>query len=117
MPRRTTSRLTDAFVRSLKPREKRYDVYDAQLAGFGIRVSPLGTKSWIVLSRNNQRKTRVTLGRYPQMSLNTARQHALVTLNAMAQGEYKRTNSFELFSDALQEWYLRDQSKIRVSHK
>jgi integrase len=110
MPRRTTSRLTDAFVRSLKPREKRYDVYDAQLAGFGIRVSPLGTKSWIVLSRNNQRKTRVTLGRYPQMSLNTARQRALVTLNAMAQGEYKRTNSFELFSDALQEWYLRDQS-------
>ena len=110
MPRRTTSRLTDAFVRSLKPREKRYDVYDAQLAGYGIRVSPLGTKSWIVLSRNNQRKTRVTLGRYPQMSLNTARQRALVTLNAMAQGEYKRTNSFELFSDALQEWYLRDQS-------
>ena len=110
MPRRTTSRLTDAFVRSLKPREKRYDVYDAQLAGFGIRVSPLGTKSWIVLSRNNQRKTRVTLGRYPQMSLNTARQHALVVLNEMAQGEYKRTNSFELFSDALQEWYLRDQS-------
>ena len=110
MPRRTTSRLTDAFVRSLKPREKRYDVYDAQLAGFGIRVSPLGTKSWIVLSRNLQRKTRVTLGRYPQMSLNSARQHALVTLNAMAQGEYKRTNSFELFSDALQEWYLRDQS-------
>ena len=78
MPRRKTSRLTDAFIRSLKPREKRYDVYDAQLAGFGIRVSPLGTKSWIVLSRNNQRKTRVTLGRYPQMLLNTARQYALV---------------------------------------
>ena len=110
MPRRTTSRLTDAFVRSLKPREKRYDVYDAQLAGFGIRVSPLGTKSWIVLSRNLQRKTRVTLGRYPQKPLNSARQDALVILNEMAQGEYKRTNSFELFSDALQEWYLRDQS-------
>jgi len=110
MPKRARSRLTDAFVRSLKSNEKRYDVYDAQLAGFGIRVSPLGTKSWIVLSRNLQRKTRVTLGRYPQMPLNAARQIALATLNEMAQGEYKRTNSFELFSDALQEWYLRDQS-------
>jgi integrase len=44
------------------------------------------------------------------MPLNAARQIALTTLNEMAQGEYKRTNSFELFSDALQEWYLRDQS-------
>ena len=86
MPRRTTSRLTDAFVRSLKPREKRYDVYDAQLAGFGIRVSPLGTKSWIVLSRNRQRKMRVTLGRYPQKPLNSARQDALVILNEMGHG-------------------------------
>ena len=57
-----------------------------------------------------QRKTRATLGRYPQMSLSAARQRALVTLNEMAEGEYKRSNSFELFSDAMAEWYSRDQS-------
>ena len=110
MPRRATSPLTDAFVKSLKPKQNRYDIFDANLAGFGIRVSPQGTKSWIVLSRNMQRKTRATLGRYPQMSLGTARQRALFTLNEMAEGEYKRSNSFELFSDAIAEWYSKDQS-------
>lgn len=110
MPKRATSPLTDAFVKSLKPKQNRYDIFDANLAGFGIRVSPQGTKSWIVLSRNMQRKTRATLGRYPQMSLGTARQRALLTLNEMAEGEYKRSNSFELFSDAIAEWYSKDQS-------
>ena len=110
MPKRATSPLTDAFVKSLKHKVDRYDIFDANLAGFGIRVSPLGTKSWVILSRNMQRKTRATLGRYPQMSLSAARQRALVTLNEMAEGEYKRSNSFELFSDAMAEWYSRDQS-------
>ena len=110
MPKKATSPLTDAFVKSLKPKVERYDIFDANLAGFGIRVSPQGTKSWVVLSRNMQRKTRVTLGRYPQMSLGAARQRALLTLSEMAEGEYKRGKSFELFSDAIAEWYSRDQS-------
>ena len=110
MPKKATSPLTDAFVKSLKPKVKRYDIFDANLAGFGIRVSPKGTKSWVVLSRNMQRKTRVTLGRYPQMSLGAARHRALLTLSEMAEGEYKRGKSFELFSDAMAEWYSRDQS-------
>ena len=73
MPRRAEIRFTDAYVKSLKPAQNRYDVYDAALAGFGMRVSTSGTKSWVVLSRTLNRKTRATLGRYPQMSLAEAR--------------------------------------------
>ena len=92
MPKKATSPLTDAFVKSLKPKVERYDIFDANLAGFGIRVSPQGTKSWVVLSRNMQRKIRVTLGRYPQMSLGAARQRALLTLSEMAEGNIKEVN-------------------------
>jgi len=111
MPRRSVIRLTDAHVKSLKPRDGRYEVFDATLAGFGVRISPSGTKTWIVLSRNLRRKTRASIGRYPQMGLAAARQRAMSVLNEMSEGEYKRASDFELFENALEEWYLRDQSQ------
>lgn len=111
MPRRSVIRLTDAHVKSLKPRDGRYEVFDATLAGFGVRISPSGTKTWIVLSRNLRRKTRASIGRYPQMGLAAARQRAMSVLNEMSEGEYKRASDFELFEHALEEWYLRDQSQ------
>ena len=111
MPKRTEVRFTDAYIRNLKPSDARYDVYDANLAGFGLRVSPTGTKSWIVLSRNLNRKTRATLGRYPQMSLGEARQRAITSLQMMADGEYNREKSFDTFEQALEEWYSKDQSQ------
>ena len=111
MPKRAAVRFTDAYIRNLKPADARYDVYDASLAGFGLRVSPTGTKSWIVLSRNLNRKTRATLGRYPQMSLTKARQRAMTSLQMMADGEFNREKSFDTFEQALEEWFSKDQSQ------
>ena len=111
MPKRAEVRFTDAYIRNLKPADARYDVYDASLAGFGLRVSPTGTKSWIVLSRNLNRKTRATLGRYPQLSLADTRQRAMTSLQMMADGEFNREKSFDTFEQALEEWYSKDQSK------
>ena len=111
MPKRAVVRFTDAYIRNLKPADARYDVYDASLAGFGLRVSPTGTKSWIVLSRHLNRKTRATLGRYPLMSLADARQRAITSLQLMADGEFNREKSFDTFEQALEEWYSKDQSQ------
>ena len=111
MPKRAEVRFTDAYIRNLKPSDARYDVYDANLAGFGLRVSPTGTKSWIVLSRNQNRKTRATLGRYPQLSLADARQRAMTSLQMMADGEFYREKSLDTFEQALTEWYSKDQSQ------
>ncbi len=111
MPIRSDIRFTDAYIKNLKPTSKRYDVYDANLAGFGLRVSPLGTKSWIVLSRNIERKMRVTLGRYPQMSLALSRQRAMIVLSEMADGEYQRLKNLQMFEDALNDWYQKDQAQ------
>ena len=109
MPTRSEASFTDAFIKSLKPAATRYDIYDKNLAGFGVRVSKSGTKSWVALSRNMERKTRVTLGRYPQMPLAAARQRAMNALLEMADGEFKRSTNLQLFAHALDDWYEKDQ--------
>ena len=43
--------LTDLFLRKLKSGEERIEVWDAKLPGFGVRVSPAGTKSFVLLYR------------------------------------------------------------------
>ena len=68
--------LSDAKVRSLKPiAGKRYDVMDAQVPGFGVRVTDKGLRTFILLSRfpGSSNPTRRALGEYPAMSLEKAR--------------------------------------------
>jgi hypothetical protein len=62
-------KLTDAGIRALQPRAETYAVYDGQLKGFGVRVSPAGTKSFTFVFRLNGHKTRLHLGKFPFVSL------------------------------------------------
>ena len=59
--------LTDKQVRNLKPADRRYEVWEGN--GLGIRVSPNGRKSWVLMYRFEGRQRRLTLGRYPAMSV------------------------------------------------
>ena len=67
-------KLTDRAVKLLKHRGERYEVWDTDYPGFGVRVSPANRKSWIYLYRFG-RPRRMTLGVYPRVSLGTARAH------------------------------------------
>jgi integrase len=62
-------RFTDKAIASLKPQEGRYEVWDKQRPAFGIRVGESGKKSWFFVYHNSRKARRLTLGRYPQMSL------------------------------------------------
>lgn len=65
--------LSDATLRALSVPEKgQVDVWDESLAGFGVRVSQGGSKTFI-LKLSNSRKT---IGRYPILSLAEARAEA-----------------------------------------
>lgn len=69
--------LTPAIVETLaSPAKGQIDYWDGALPGFGIRLSQGGTKSWVVMLRREKRKVRVTLGTYPQLSLEAARAKA-----------------------------------------
>src|SRR5260221_2590947 len=73
-----TVRLTDRKIASLKPTPgAQREYFDRALPGFGVRVSPRGKKTFILLYRNQARRLRrQTLGRYPLVTLAAAREDA-----------------------------------------
>ena len=72
------NRLTDRKLQSLKRKGKRYEVMDSDVPGFGVRVSEVGQKSFILIARypGSPNPTRRALGEYPSMSLGEARERA-----------------------------------------
>jgi len=66
-------RFTDRSITALKPKAERYEVWEPNRAGLGVRVSPAGRKSWIFMYRFGGRPRRMTLGSYPAMGLARAR--------------------------------------------
>jgi len=81
-------RLTALFVGSVPPPATgQVDYWDAQVRGFGLRVSLGGKKSWIVIYRHNGRCRRMTIGAFPTLGLADARALATKKLRAAAAGE------------------------------
>jgi len=113
MPRISSTRLTDTAVANLKARDQRYEIYDALQPGFGIRVAPSGAKTWIVMGRVAGRKKRVSLGRYPAMTLKAARAGAQSVLRQMQSGVMEKPEPDLTFDAALAQWYDREQRSRR----
>lgn len=82
-----TTAFTDIYLRKLKPpAEGRIEVYDGKIAGFGLRVSSAGTKTFFVLGRHGRSFKRISLGRYPTLTLEKARRKAIDALRDLADG-------------------------------
>ena len=105
--------LTARSVDALKPHKTdQVDYRDASLPGFGIRVSPGGRKSWIVVYRNNGRLRRLTLGVFPHVSLADARVRAKAALHGAAHGDDPAATKIddrraETFADLAREYIER----------
>jgi len=90
MPRRTTRHLTNAIVAAAKPKAgKQTDIPDAGVPGLALRVSAEGAKSWTIRyrTRNTGEQRRLTLGRYPSITLADAREAARSAIGDVAGGE------------------------------
>lgn len=64
-----------------------YVVWDTQLSGFGIRVSPNGRKTFLIQYRFHGKSKRVSLGKYGLVSVDQARKEAHKILGALASGK------------------------------
>lgn len=76
-----TLRLTDAAIKKLKrPESGRVEYWDTHTRGFGLRCSESGVRSWVLITRSLKvgqwKQQRVTLGKYPAVSLAQARRRA-----------------------------------------
>jgi integrase len=102
--------LTDVLIRQLRAREgERVEAWDDKVSGLGIRVSPAGTKSFVLLYRLNGQSKRMTLGRYPILSLADARRMASealfkITHGENPQAEKEAARTFPRFDDTLDEF-------------
>ncbi|WP_026096305.1 site-specific integrase [Ideonella sp. B508-1] len=63
--------LTDAALKALKPREKTYTVADDR--GLYVEVFPTGGMVWRYRYRLNGKQEKLTLGKYPALTLKNAR--------------------------------------------
>ena len=68
------------------PSSGQADYWDADLPGFGLRVSYGGRRAWVLRYRVRGRLRRLTLGAYPHMTLADARRAARAALHAVATG-------------------------------
>jgi integrase len=78
--------LNEITIRNLKPAEKQQTVFDSTLSGFGVRVSPGGTKTFILV--HGKRRERTTLGRYGTITLAQARAKAKELLAQQTLGQH-----------------------------
>ena len=76
--------LTDRFCASAKSAETQTDYFDATVPGLALRVTSGGTKAWSLLHGTPRR--RVSLGRYPSLSLAAARARAIEVKDGRSAG-------------------------------
>lgn len=68
---------TDKYIKSLKPKEKRYYVRESagpSTAGFAIRVTPNAVKTFYYIFTLDEKKIEMALGQYPGLTLKDARE-------------------------------------------
>jgi integrase len=79
-------RLSDTTIRNLKPGPRQMFYRDETVRGFGIRVSPKGTKTFVLMHGADRRLT--TIGRYGIITLQEARLAAKKMLPERTLGRY-----------------------------
>ncbi|MHA3050607.1 tyrosine-type recombinase/integrase [Acinetobacter sp. ANC 4639] len=77
---------TDREIQNLKPEQKRYSVKDKLNNGLFIEVKESGIKTWHYRYSLNGKQERLTIGRYPDLSLKEARQVRDESASMVAKG-------------------------------
>ena len=80
-------RLTVKAIAAAKPANREYTLWDNLLGHFGVRVQCSGVKSYIVQTRARGRMRKITLGRFPELSLDAARREGAAVLARLWGGE------------------------------
>lgn len=107
--------LTDKTLEALKPQIRRYEVHDLYCPGLSVRVSPEGRKTFTVKYRYGVKQKRLTIGVYPRMPLEKARERAMDYLRQVDEGsdpsERRRQPGYKV--GAVVEDFIRQHAKPR----
>ena len=78
--------LTDLGLEKYGPRKVRREIADAGLTGLYFVIQPSGAKTWALRYRYAGAPRKLTLGVFPAIDLDKARQRAADALEAVSQG-------------------------------
>lgn len=99
----------------IPPAGKRAYYYDTKMRGLGISITGNGVRSFIVYRWLNSKPERVTLGRFPDLSIEQARRKTEVINANIAQGEnpndQRRADRAEMTFGALFKEYIERHAK------
>lgn len=89
--------LTKSFIDTLKPTGKEYVEWDAACPSFGVRVSPTGSKSYILMYRAGRGRSaqlrKITIGKTFDLTISEARKAATRIRGDVAKGEDPATDA------------------------
>jgi hypothetical protein len=80
------AKLNAQTANALMPQADPYKVWDKDLKGFFLRVSPRGTKTYCLFYRHDGRANEFSLGRHGSLTPTTARKLAIAKLGEVARG-------------------------------
>jgi integrase len=80
-------KLTKQAVEGLPVRDTEYAVWDSEVGGFAVRVSPKGVRSYMVKYRVGAQQRRTRLGRHGPVTVDQARRRAKEILGRVASNE------------------------------
>lgn len=112
-------KFTKAVLASIAPPSgsNRLTVYDTEVKGLALVVTPKGAKTFYVYRRIDGRPERVLLGRFPDLTVEQARKRAEETNGAIAMGRNphreRRMVAQEATFGELFEWYIEHHAKHR----
>ncbi len=117
-----TVKLTAKKLDSLKPSGNvQVDYFDGSLPGFSVRVSPAGRKTFTVMYRYAGKLRRLTIGRYPPLTLAGARDRAKEALREASKGlsdpatKKRQDRMGETFEDLCKEYLERHAKRKKRS--
>jgi integrase len=84
--------LTKRLIDASQPREKRYEIWDSEVTGFGLRIGVSGTKTFVIRYRaegggREAPRRYVTVGRFGALTVEQARKKAKELLAAATIGD------------------------------
>ena len=112
MARSNSTMFTDTMIRKLRPEAVKYSRSEGN--GFTVRVLPSGTKVWLYLYTLDGKRREMSLGNYPQVTLESARVQFAAARKQVKMGvdpmvekeEAEETRRHELTFDQLAHEYI-----------
>jgi hypothetical protein len=83
----TRVKFTEQVLRSLPAAARTLYVYDIVAPHLAIRIAPSGVSTFVVVKKVNGKSQRITLGRFPGLRLDEARQATRALLGELALGK------------------------------